>query len=473
MNEIVSIHIGGCGVNLFKNCWSLYCLDHGLSPSGFLDKETFESWEDDFTFTSFFNETQKGTYRARALPIDFKTDAIGRIKSSSWRKLLKDDQYLKLDHETHGMFGNGYFLDADKVDIVLDHVRKEVEKCDSCQGFQIYSAFNGGGSSGLAGRLIEELDPLYRKLQKHEYIVYPRAKAIKSLTDVYNMVLRSHQTLSFSNCSIMISNELLYEMCKNNLRTTPTTYKAMNEICARAIAATNTSLRYNTGANVNLEDIEQTIVPLQRMIFPAISFAPVTNHRNLMSEEPPLHETAKSTLRRQSQLLLSNPFDGHCIAACLLFRGIIEGSDISLSLNKVRKKKMITFAKGCLNVFKSSICYDEIPEVDGSVMDNYSYQVCSMFNTSSIKSMWYDLQKTFEKNYRPRIGVAKFSECNITEHDFDSAGNDLSNLIVDYCDLEKGTLNMKSMHKQASWLNEAEPIGELFMVAGKKNHVMK
>ena len=34
MREVLSIHVGQCGIQVGNACWELYCLEHGIQPDG-------------------------------------------------------------------------------------------------------------------------------------------------------------------------------------------------------------------------------------------------------------------------------------------------------------------------------------------------------------------------------------------------------------------------------------------------------
>ena len=67
----------------------------------------------------------------------------------------------------HGGAGNnwakGYYSDgAELIELVLEKLRKEVERCDCLQGFQLCHSLGGGTGSGMGtliiGELSEEID---------------------------------------------------------------------------------------------------------------------------------------------------------------------------------------------------------------------------------------------------------------------------------------------------------------------------
>jgi len=100
--EVVSVHIGQAGVQIGNACWELYCLEHGISPSGqqlaisnvreafspsdpfattttFGDTDSFcaES-EEDPTSGTFFDEARCGRQIPRAIFVDLEPTVIGK-----------------------------------------------------------------------------------------------------------------------------------------------------------------------------------------------------------------------------------------------------------------------------------------------------------------------------------------------------------------------------------------------------------
>ena len=59
MREVISIHLGQCGVQAGNACWELYCLEHGIQPDGQMPSDKTIGGGDD-AFNTFFSETGSG-----------------------------------------------------------------------------------------------------------------------------------------------------------------------------------------------------------------------------------------------------------------------------------------------------------------------------------------------------------------------------------------------------------------------------
>jgi hypothetical protein len=74
--EIVSIHMGQCGIGIGESLWQLYCLEHGLEPNGKLKKNSSIFGEDDDGINTIFDEQLNGSYKPRAILVDPNYDRI-------------------------------------------------------------------------------------------------------------------------------------------------------------------------------------------------------------------------------------------------------------------------------------------------------------------------------------------------------------------------------------------------------------
>ena len=66
MREVISIHIGQCGIQVGNACWELFCLEHGIQPDGQMPSDKSIGGGDD-AFNTFFSETGAGKHVPRAV----------------------------------------------------------------------------------------------------------------------------------------------------------------------------------------------------------------------------------------------------------------------------------------------------------------------------------------------------------------------------------------------------------------------
>jgi len=98
-----------------------------------------------------------------------------------------------------------YTVGKEKLDVILDKVRRLADNCSGLQGFFVFHSFGGGTGSGLGALLLEHLSTDYGKKSKLEFCVYPAPQLANSVVEPYNSVLTTHTTLEHADCSFMVS----------------------------------------------------------------------------------------------------------------------------------------------------------------------------------------------------------------------------------------------------------------------------
>ena len=76
MRECISVHVGQAGVQIGQQCWELFCLEHGIEPSG---TKTIHDVDDDTS--SFFVETAASKLVPRAVYVDLEPTVVDQIKN--------------------------------------------------------------------------------------------------------------------------------------------------------------------------------------------------------------------------------------------------------------------------------------------------------------------------------------------------------------------------------------------------------
>ena len=99
----------------------------------------------------------------------------------------------------------------------MDRVKRLAENCNGLQGFVIFHSFGGGTGSGFLSLLMERLSTEYGKKPKLEFAIYPAPQVSTSMVEPYNSILMTHTTLEHSDCTFMVDNEAIYDICRRNL----------------------------------------------------------------------------------------------------------------------------------------------------------------------------------------------------------------------------------------------------------------
>ena len=151
------------------------------------------------------------------------------------------------------------------------------DNCSSLQGFLIFHSFGGGTGSGFGALLLERLSTDYGKKSKLEFAVYPAPRMSSSVVEPYNSVLTTHTTLEHVDCSFMVDNEAIYDICRRNLGVTSPSFTNLNRLIAQVVSSITCSLRFDGALNVDLNEFQTNLVPFPRIHYPLISYAPVVS----------------------------------------------------------------------------------------------------------------------------------------------------------------------------------------------------
>ncbi|MCL4168631.1 UNVERIFIED_CONTAM: hypothetical protein GTU68_015498, partial [Idotea baltica] len=215
--ECVSIHIGQAGIQTGNACWELFCLEHGIQPDGLLNWESlpggYESWD------TFFLESAKGKHVPRVVMVDLEPTVIDEIRTGSYRQLFHPEQLLAGKEDAANNYARGHYtVGKELVDVVLERIRKNVNMCSGLQGFFVFHSFGGGTGSGFTSLMMERLSVDYGKKAKLEFCLYPSPLIMSGAVEPYNAILNAHSGLEHADCSFMVDNEALYDICVYDLK---------------------------------------------------------------------------------------------------------------------------------------------------------------------------------------------------------------------------------------------------------------
>ena len=135
------------------------------------------------------------------------------------------------------------------------------DNCSSLQGFLIFHSFGGGTGSGFGALLLEHLSFDYNKKCKLEFAVYPAPQVSTSVVEPYNAVLSTHGTIENSDCTFLVDNEAVYEICRRNLDIPRPDFVHLNRLIAQVVSSITSSLRFDGALNVDLNEFQTNLVP--------------------------------------------------------------------------------------------------------------------------------------------------------------------------------------------------------------------
>ncbi|KAI9831068.1 MAG: alpha-tubulin [Phylliscum demangeonii] len=432
MREVISLNVGQAGCQIGNACWELYCLEHGIQPDGHLTEER-KNGDYDAGFSTFFSETGQGKYVPRTIYCDTEPNVVDQVRTGPYKSLFHPEQMITGKEDAANNYARGHYtVGKDLIERVMENVRRVADGCSGLQGFLVFHSFGGGTGSGFGALLMERLSAEYGKKCKLEFCVYPAPQVATSVVEPYNSILTTHNTLENSDCSFMVDNDAIYEMCNKNLGIARPSYENLNRLIAQVVSSVTASLRFDGSLNVDLNEFQTNLVPYPRIHFPLVAYAPVFSAAKASHEANSVAEITNSCFEPSNQMVKCDPRKGKYMATCLLYRGDVVPNDVNSAVAHLKTKRDIHFVDWCPTGFKIGICYQAPQLVPNGDLAKVNRAVCMLSNTTAIAEAWASLSRKFDLMYSKRAFVHWFVGEGMEEGEFAEAREDLAMLERDY-----------------------------------------
>ncbi|KAH8549699.1 tubulin alpha-3 chain [Umbelopsis sp. PMI_123] len=439
MREVVSIHVGQAGVQIGNACWELYCLEHGLSPDGFLAPDAMN----DHSADTFFSETSSGKHVPRTVFVDLEPTVIDEVRTGAYRQLFHPGQLITGKEDAANNYARGHYtIGKEIIDPVMDRIRKLADNCTGLQGFLVFHSFGGGTGSGFGALLMERLSIDYGKKSKLEFSIYPAPQLSTAVVEPYNAILTTHTTLEHSDVSFMVDNEAIYDICRRNLDVPHPSYSNLNRLIAQVVSSITASLRFDGSLNMDLNEFQTNLVPYPRIHFPLVAYAPIISPSKASHESLSVAELTNACFDFNNQMVKCDPRNGRYMACCMLYRGDVVPKDTNAAIASVRSKRTVQFVDWSPTGFKIGINYQPPTAVPGGDVASVNRAVCMLSNTTSIAEAWARLDHKFDLMYAKRAFVHWYVGEGMEEGEFSEAREDLAALEKDYEEVAMDSMAM-------------------------------
>ncbi|XP_021512386.1 tubulin alpha chain-like 3 isoform X1 [Meriones unguiculatus] len=439
MRECLSIHIGQAGVQIGDACWELYCLEHGIQPDGFILDSQHDHLENakmecrNAAFDTFFHETRTGKHVPRALFMDLEPTVVDSIRVGKFRSLFHPEQLVNGKEDAANNYARGrYSVGSEVIELVLERTRKLAEQCSGLQGFLIYRSFGGGTGSGFTSLLMERLSVEYCKKTKLEFSVYPSPRISTAVVEPYNAVLTTHSTIEHSDCTFMVDNEAVYDICHHKLGVERPSYACINRLIAQVISSITASLRFEGPLNVDLIEFQTNLVPYPRIHFPITTLAPIISADRAYQEQLSVPDITAACFEFSNQLVKCDPRLGKYMACCLLYRGDVVPKDVNEAIAAMKSRTSVQFVDWCPTGFKVGINCQPPTVMPGGDLAKVQRAVCMLSNTTAIVEAWARLDHKFDLMYAKKAFLHWYITEGMELGEFIEAREDLAALEKDY-----------------------------------------
>ncbi|XP_069174724.1 tubulin alpha-8 chain [Procambarus clarkii] len=427
--QVVSLHVGQAGVQLGRVCWELFCLEHGIFPDGV----PYPTVNEESSLDPFFSETSDGKMVPRSIFIDLEPSVVDEIRRGTHQDLFHPANLITHKEDAANNFARGrYTIGREVVHTVMERIRRQVEACSGLQGFICTHSFGGGTGSGFMALLLEKLLQEYSSTSLMRFCAFPSPQMSTAVVEPYNTILHASNTMEYDHCAFVFDNEATYNMCVNKLGIERPTFSNLNHLVAQVISASTASLRFGGSLNVDVRDFNTNLVPLPRLHFPVMTYAPVIPADNAYREQQSVADMTTACFDPSSQMATCNPVNGKYMSCCLLYRGDVTPNDVQRAISAIKLKKTVQFVEWCPTGFKLGINSGHPKVLPGGDLAKMSRAVCMLANTTAFKDSWDRINQKFNLMYSRRAFVHWYVGAGLEESELTIAQENLAQLVKDY-----------------------------------------
>ena len=208
--------------------------------------------------------TGQGKYVPRTIYCDLEPNVIDEVRTGTYRALFHPELMISGKEDASNNYARGHYtVGKELIDQVLDKIRHVADNCSGLQGFLVFHSFGGGTGSGFGALLMERLSVDFGKKVKLEFCVYPAPQTATSVVEPYNSILTTHTTLEHSDCSFMVDNEAIYDICKRNLGLERPNFENLNRLIAQGIRNTGLKIIEMSANSCNSCFLHNCIPPIR------------------------------------------------------------------------------------------------------------------------------------------------------------------------------------------------------------------
>ena len=351
------------------------------------------------------------------------------VRTGAYKELFHPGQLISGKEDAANNFARGYYTVGRKVvDETLDHIRKLTDACNGLQGFLLFRSFGGGTGSGFTARLMERLSVDHGKKAKLEFSIYPAPQVSTAIVEPYNSVLTTHFTFNHSDCSFLMDNEAIYNICRKNLDIERPSYVNLNRLISQVVSSVTASLRFEGELNVDLNEFQTNLVPYPRIHYPLASFAPIISYEKAFHAQMTVADITRACFEPQNQMVKCDPRTEKYMSCCLLYRGDVVPMEVNAAITKIKSMHTIQFVDWCPTGFKVGINNQQNSVVLGGDLSTIKRSLCMMSNTTAMSAIWARL----DHKYRKRAFVHWYVGEGMEEGEFNEAREDMAGLERDY-----------------------------------------
>ncbi|KAJ7056716.1 beta-tubulin 2 [Mycena amicta] len=425
VREIVNVQIGQAGNQVGEAFWRDVLAEHGLDLSG-----TYHG-SDPLQLPHvgvYFSEVTSGSttkYIPRSLQLDLEAGVCNSVRSGPLGALFSPDTFIHAQSGAGNNWAKGFYTEgAELIDTIMDALRKESEKCEVLQGFQIIHSIGGGTGSGLGCLLLTKMREEYPDRMLATFSILPSPKVSETVVEPYNAMLSAHQLLDNSDLTVCIDNEALYSIATRSLKVQSPTFPDLNALIAKVMCGVSTSLRFPGQLNGDLRKLGMNLIPFPRLHFLMPSYAPLVSGTAAKFQGTSVPELVQGLFDRRNLLVDVDPRYGRYLTAATIFRGNISSREAEVAVRDLQTRNSAAFVEWIPD--NVSVTLVSVPPV------GQKQAATCLANSTSIQVLFQRTHETFSAMYKRRAFLHWYTEEGMDVMEFSEAESNSADLIAEY-----------------------------------------
>ncbi|KAJ7503558.1 beta-tubulin 2 tubb2 [Mycena galericulata] len=386
--EIINLQVGQAGNQVGESFWQDVLAEHGLDRAGNYQGSDPVQLQRIGVYFAEVNSGSQTKYVPRSLQIDLEAGVCDRVRSGPLGALFSPETYLHGESGAGNNWAKGFYTaGAELIDPILDVLRKQAERCDVLQGFQIIHSIGGGTGSGLGCLLLSKMREEFPDRMLATFSILPSPK------------VRSNRLVDNGDLTICIDNEALYALqyttsASGRLKVKSPNFTDLNGLISKVMCGVSTSLRFPGQLNGDLRKLGMNLIPFPRLHFLMPSYAPISDSKTQSFQRTSVPELVQALFDRRNLLVAVDPRYGRYLTAATIFRGDIASREVKVAVQDLQSRNSNQFVEWIPD--NVSVTLVSVPPV------GQKRAAIALSNSTSIQELFQRTHETFSAMFKRR-----------------------------------------------------------------------
>ncbi|XP_042521620.1 tubulin beta chain-like [Dipodomys spectabilis] len=429
MREIVYIQAGQCGNQIGAKFWEMLSDEHNIDCTGNYYGDSHLQLQ---RIEVYYNEAAGNRYVPRAIMVDLEPGSLDSVRSGPLGPIFHPDNFIYGQRGAGNNWAKGHYTEgAELLESVLDVVRRESERCDCLQGFQLAHSLGGGTGSGMGTLILNKIQEEYPDRIMNTFSIMPSPKVSDTVVEPYNAVLSIHQLVENADETFCIDNEALYDICFHKLKLPTPTYGDLNHLVSATMSGVTTCLRFPGQLNADLRKLAVNLVPFPRLHFFMPGFAPLTSRFSQQYSDLSVRELTQEMFDAKNMMVACDPRHGRYLTAAAIFRGRMSMMEVDKQIINMQNKNSSYFADWIPDNVKTAVC--DIPPRGLKMSATF------IGNNTAIQEPFKRTAKQFSAMFRRKAFLHWYTGEGMDEMEFTLAESSINDLVSEYQQCQDAT----------------------------------